>query len=56
MKFSDLIREMNLEVFGGIALLLFIVAFLAVCARTLSRKRDADYDRAGHLPLEEDAS
>ena len=53
MRFSDLIRDLDLESCGVAALLLFTVAFLAVAWRTLSPRRGVDYDQASRLPLEE---
>lgn len=38
----------------GIATLLAMLAFVAVCLWTYSRRRREQFDAASHLPLEED--
>ncbi|MBU6212697.1 MAG: cbb3-type cytochrome c oxidase subunit 3 [Gammaproteobacteria bacterium] len=41
-------------VMRGVATLLAMLAFVAVCVWAFSRRRREQFDEASHLPLEED--
>ena len=45
---------MDMVLLRGLALLILIAAFVALCFWDWSKKRKADFERLSRLPLEED--
>lgn len=56
MRFSDIIGGMGLSTFPQIALVIFLIVFIAVTLRVLSGRRRAEYDRAAMMPLDDDST
>jgi cytochrome c oxidase cbb3-type subunit 4 len=46
---------MDIDLLRGLALVLLIVAFIAVCVWAWSSKRKKEFDTMSRLPLEEDS-
>lgn len=53
MKLSDIVSGAGLAAYAEIALLIFIVVFLAVVLRVVLAKRDS-MDRAAELPFDDE--
>ena len=45
---------MDINDFRGLITAITFVAFVGICAWAWSRRRDADFDAASRLPLEEE--
>ena len=54
MRLSDIMSNAGLAGYAEIALILFIVVFLAVVIRIFRPGRKAEMDAAARLPLEDD--
>lgn len=54
MSLTDIMSGSGLVHFAEAALLLFVLAFLLVVARTFAPGRRAELDRIRHLPLDDD--
>ena len=54
MSLSDLMGHAGLAWYAEVALVIFLVVFAAVVARTFAPGRRADHDRAAQLPLHDD--
>jgi len=52
---SDVVGAAGLQGYAEVALVLFLVVFIAVVARALSR-RGQELDRIARLPLDDDAT
>jgi hypothetical protein len=51
---SDVLRDAGLAGYAEVALVLFVLAFALIAWRVLRRRRTRDWERARHLPLEDD--
>lgn len=54
MSLTDLMSGAQLDNYAQFSLILFLLAFLIVVVRLFSRRNDATFQRAAHLPLEDD--
>ena len=54
MSLTDIMSASGLVHFAELALVLFVLAFLLVLARTFAPGRRAELERARRLPLEND--
>ncbi len=54
MSLADVMGHAGLAIYAEVALVLFLVVFVAVVARTFSPRRRAEMERAAQLPLEDD--
>lgn len=52
MRLSDIMSAMHLATYPEVALVLFMVAFLAIGVNLFRRSNAHDWERARHLPLE----
>lgn len=55
MSITDVISQMRLHVFPQIALVLFLLVFVAVLIRLFVRRSRVEFEHASRLPLEDDA-
>jgi cbb3-type cytochrome oxidase subunit 3 len=55
MRLSDIMSHMHLTTYPIIGLVIFLIVFVAIAARALSRRRAGEYLHAAGLPLEDDA-
>lgn len=53
MKLSDVVGNSGLSAYAEVALILFLLAFLAVAVRLILTRSSA-FDRASRLPLDDD--
>lgn len=53
MKLSDIMGNAGLSGFAEVALVIFLVVFVAVVVRTFLPSRRREMERASHLPLED---
>ena len=53
MSLTDIMSEAHLHVWAEIALVMFVVLFVAVVAYVFSRRNRATFDRASRLPLDD---
>ena len=56
MKLSDVMSAAGLSTYAIVALLLFVIAFLAIVIRTFAPGSTARYARDARLPLDDDES
>jgi cbb3-type cytochrome oxidase subunit 3 len=56
MRLSDVMSNAGLSRYAEVALVLFLIAFVAVVVRVMRPSRRAEMDRAARLPLEDDDS
>ncbi len=54
MRLSDIMGAANLSVYAEIAMILFIVAFIAIVIRIFSPGRQQMYDAASRMPLDDE--
>ena len=54
MRLSDIMGAANLSVYAEIAMILFIVAFVAIVIAVFSRRRQRTYDAASRMPLDDE--
>ncbi len=54
MKLSDVVAGAGLAAYAEIALILFLLAFVAVCVAILWPRQDRRFDAASRLPLDDD--
>ena len=54
MRLSDIMGAANLSVYAEIAMILFIVAFIAIVIRIFSPGRQQTYDAASRMPLDDE--
>jgi cbb3-type cytochrome oxidase subunit 3 len=54
MKLSDVMSHAGLSIYAEIALVLFLVAFVAVVVRTFLPSRRREMDEASRLPLNDE--
>lgn len=54
MRLSDIMANAGLALYAEIALILFVVAFVAIAVRIFRPGRKAEMDAAARLPLEDD--
>ena len=54
MRLTDVMSGARLEVFAEIGLVIFAVAFVTVLVTTLLRRNQAAFERARHLPLDDE--
>jgi len=55
MKLSDIVGAAGLAVYAEVALVLFLIVFVAVVFDVVSRHRASDWDQASRLPLADDS-
>jgi len=55
MRLSDIMGHAGLSRFAEIALVIFMIAFIAIVIRTWAPSRRAEQERARHLPFDDDA-
>ena len=53
MKLSDIMSAAGLEIYAEVALVIFLVVWLAATVRTFLRGSSAEYDAAGRLPFDD---
>jgi cbb3-type cytochrome oxidase subunit 3 len=53
MKLSDIVSGAGLAGYAEVALILFFLAFLAIVAMTMSKKRNASFEAASRMPLDD---
>ena len=53
MRLSDVMSHAGLAGYAVVALVLFLVAFLAVVVRIARRSANAEFERASRLPLDD---
>jgi cbb3-type cytochrome oxidase subunit 3 len=51
---SEAVSHADMTLWPQVALVIFVVVFLAILARVMSRRRDDEYVAAARLPLGED--
>ncbi len=56
MKLSDIMGNANLSFYAEVALVIFLVVFLAVAVRLFLPSRQKDLEEASRLPLEDDVT
>ena len=56
MSLSDIVSRLGLGTFPTIALVIFLVVFVAVMTRAFSKRRTKRYEHLAELPLEDDES
>jgi cbb3-type cytochrome oxidase subunit 3 len=56
MKLSDVLSHLHLTAYPILALMLFLSVFVGVVLQVLGRARRDEFDRAGLLPLADDAA
>lgn len=54
MRLSDIMGAANLSVYAEIAMILFIVVFIAIVIRIFSPGRKRTYDAASRMPLDDE--
>lgn len=54
MKLSDIMGAANLSAYAEVAMLLFIAAFIVIVITVFSRGRQATYDAASRMPLDDE--
>ncbi len=54
MRLSDIMGAANLSVYAEIAMILFIVAFIAIVILIFSPGRQRTYDAASRMPLDDE--
>ena len=54
MRLSDIMGAANLSVYAEIAMILFIVAFIALVVMTFAPGRQKTYDAASRMPLDDE--
>ena len=55
MSLTDVMSHAGLSGYAEVALVLFLIAFVVIVARTFAPGRRADHDRAARLPLDDGA-
>ncbi len=55
MSLSDIMSNSGLAIYAEIALVIFVVIFIAVVARVLAPSRRRHWDETGQLPLNDDS-
>jgi cbb3-type cytochrome oxidase subunit 3 len=55
LRLSDIMSHAGLSGYAVVAMILFMLAFIAIVIRTAQRSRRDEYEHAAHLPLEDDA-
>lgn len=53
MKLSDIMSAAGLELYAEVALVIFLVVWLAATVRTFARGSSAEYDAVGRMPLDD---
>ncbi len=56
MSITDVISHLRLDFFPQVALVIFLIVFVAVVIRNFSPRLREDFDACMRLPLEDDAS
>lgn len=56
MKLSDIMGNANLSFYAEVAMVIFLIVFLAVAVRLFLPSRQKELEEASRLPLEDDAS
>jgi cbb3-type cytochrome oxidase subunit 3 len=56
MKLSDIMGHANLSMYAEVAMVIFLIVFVAVAVRLFLPSRQQDLRDAARLPLEDDAS
>jgi hypothetical protein len=51
MSLSDIMSAAGLSGYAEVGLVLFLLAFISIAIRTLTRARSAEWERARQLPL-----
>lgn len=54
MRLSDIMSAMRLAAYAEVALVLFMLAFLAISVHVFLRRNAGVWERARHLPLDPD--
>ena len=54
MKLTDVMSHSGLSGYALIAMILFLIAFVAILVRVFQPSRRQEFDRAGRLPLDDD--
>lgn len=54
MKLSDVMGRAGLASWAEVGLLLFVAAFIGIVIYTFLRRNQATFERARHMPLDED--
>ena len=52
-RLSDVVAASGLSGYAVVALVLFLIAFILILIPILTPRRDAFYERAGRLPLDD---
>lgn len=55
MRLTDIMSNAGLSRFAEIAMVIFMIAFVAIVIRTWAPSRRAEQERARHLPFDDDA-
>lgn len=53
MKLSDIMSAAGLELYAEVAMILFLVVWLAATLRTFARGSTAKYEAAGRIPFDD---
>ncbi len=53
MKLSDIMSGAGLSIYAEVALVIFLLVFIAVAVRTFMPSRKAEMDEAARLPFDE---
>ncbi len=56
MKLSDIMAHAGLSMYAQIALVIFVVVFIAIVIRTFAPSRSAELNEAALLPLDDAAA
>ena len=54
MRLSDIMGAANLSVYAEIAMILFLVAFVAIVIMTFAPGRQKTFDAASRMPLDDE--
>jgi cbb3-type cytochrome oxidase subunit 3 len=54
MSLTDIMSAANLDGYAQVALILFILAFVLIAWRVLSRRNDDTYEKAKRMPLDDE--
>jgi cbb3-type cytochrome oxidase subunit 3 len=54
MRLTDIMSGAGLAIYAQIALVIFVVVFIAIVLRTFAPSRRREMDELAHLPLEDE--
>jgi cbb3-type cytochrome oxidase subunit 3 len=54
MRLSEIMSHAGLAGYAVVALVIFVIVFVAILIRVLSPSRKREYDEAGRMPLDDE--